>query len=311
MTYSDLLVASSGGHLEELVELTYQLDPPPRRPLWVTTRTVQSEYLLAGKEVVWTPAVGSRQGWRALRSLPRAHGLVRRHRPGRVISTGAALAVPYLLAARAAGASVHYIESATRLHGPSLSGRILELVPGVHLHHQAFLEPRHGWQRTGSVFDAFRSGPEREPTDTNALLMVGTERFPFRRAVDLLTSVPDQTWVAQTGHTPVDHDDPRCRQWMRPDLLADLVTRSGLVVTHAGVGSILLALRAGRHPVVVPRLHRLGEHADDHQVQLADDLERRGLVSVLRPDDDPGPVLAEARRRSTVRNQPATLDLAR
>ncbi|WP_130011475.1 glycosyltransferase [Serinicoccus sediminis] len=309
MSSSDLLVASSGGHLDELIELTHQLEPAPVQPVWVTTRTVQTESLLTGQRVEWVSAVGSRQGWKALRSLPRALGLIRRHRPDRVISTGAALAVPYLLAARAVGASVHYIESATRLHGPSLSGRILERVPGVRLHHQGFVEPRRGWRSIGGVFDSFAPGPEREPDRADALLMLGTERFPFDRALALLDASPDLLWVAQTGHTPTKSIDPRCRPWLSPDELSALAARSGLIVTHAGVGSILLALRAGHHPVVVPRLHRWGEHADDHQLELAEDLEFRGLVSVLRPDQEPGPVLEAARRRSTVRVRPPALDL--
>ena len=41
------------------------------------------------------------------------------------------------------------------------------------------------------------------------------------------------------------------------------------VVTHAGVGSILCADREGHVPLVVPRRHDLGEHVDDHQLELA------------------------------------------
>jgi UDP-N-acetylglucosamine transferase subunit ALG13 len=50
------------------------------------------------------------------------------------------------------------------------------------------------------------------------------------------------------------------------------------VITHAGVGSILCARRAGHVPVVVPRQHALGEHVDDHQAELTRRLEERGSV---------------------------------
>jgi UDP-N-acetylglucosamine transferase subunit ALG13 len=56
------------------------------------------------------------------------------------------------------------------------------------------------------------------------------------------------------------------------------VERARAVVTHAGVGSILVAWRAGHVPVVVPRQRRLGEHVDDHQAELARALERHGHV---------------------------------
>jgi UDP-N-acetylglucosamine transferase subunit ALG13 len=53
------------------------------------------------------------------------------------------------------------------------------------------------------------------------------------------------------------------------------------VVTHAGVGSFLMARRAGHVPVMVPRLRRYGEHVDDHQVELARALEGRGDAVVV------------------------------
>jgi UDP-N-acetylglucosamine transferase subunit ALG13 len=49
-------------------------------------------------------------------------------------------------------------------------------------------------------------------------------------------------------------------------------------VTHAGVGTILCARRAGHTPVVVPRLRRYGEHVDDHQAELTRALESQGAV---------------------------------
>jgi UDP-N-acetylglucosamine transferase subunit ALG13 len=59
------------------------------------------------------------------------------------------------------------------------------------------------------------------------------------------------------------------------------VERARVVVTHAGVGSFLVARRAGHVPVVVPRLHRFDEHVDDHQAELARALERvRELIAV-------------------------------
>ena len=51
-------------------------------------------------------------------------------------------------------------------------------------------------------------------------------------------------------------------------------------MTHAGVGSILVALSAGRKPVVVPRLKQFGEAVDDHQLALADRLDDASLVTV-------------------------------
>jgi len=53
------------------------------------------------------------------------------------------------------------------------------------------------------------------------------------------------------------------------------------VVCHAGSGLISAALRAGRRPLVLPRLARHGEHFDDHQTQIVAKLERLGLVVAI------------------------------
>jgi UDP-N-acetylglucosamine transferase subunit ALG13 len=46
------------------------------------------------------------------------------------------------------------------------------------------------------------------------------------------------------------------------------ISSARLVVSHAGAGTILIA-RKNRVPIViVPRLHSLGEHLNDHQLEL-------------------------------------------
>lgn len=54
--------------------------------------------------------------------------------------------------------------------------------------------------------------------------------------------------------------------------------RADVVVAHAGTGSALAALDAGRCPVLIPRERAHGEHIDDHQRQIAAELELRGLA---------------------------------
>jgi UDP-N-acetylglucosamine transferase subunit ALG13 len=66
-----------------------------------------------------------------------------------------------------------------------------------------------------------------------------------------------------------------------------------VVVTHAGVGTILTALLNGVRPIVVPRLEAHREAVDDHQLELANRLERLGLVTVVLDTSELGPALRE------------------
>ncbi len=283
-----LLVASPGGHAEELYALAHRFLATDTPRIWVTAKTPHTSSLLADEEVLWASPVGARQGGRALRSLPEAHRAIRRVRPGLLVSTGAALAVPFLVAARLQRVPVDYVESATRFAGPSLTGRIVESLPGVRLHHQGFSAPRRRWKVIDSVFDTYSPREVPPRPIRRVVVMVGTERFPLDRALtDVARALPpdaDVTW--QTGHT-TGHDLPgRSAAWFDGSELAAAVHAADLVVTHAGVGSVLAALRCGHHPLVFARRSSLGEHVDDHQVELARELHRRGLVTSVQPGDD-------------------------
>lgn len=297
-----MLVASPGGHVDELFDFVPRLPSVGEDRVWVTAATPQTTRLLAGETTEWVPAVASRQGGRAVITLPRAVALVRRHRPSLVVSTGAAMAVPYLVAARLHGVATHYIESATRLEGPSLTGRLMSRLPGTVLHHQGFRVPVPGWLNVGSVFDAYAAGPTSGTGQIRrVVLILGTERYPFHRALQQVAAAlpADVEVLRQTGHTPVTDADGPCRPWVPGDELAGAVAQSDLVITHAGVGSVLSALRAGHHPVVLPRFSSLGEHVDNHQLELARMLADRGLASIATPDDDLASIMMEASRRTT------------
>lgn len=304
MTGEVALVASTGGHVDEAFEIAGQFADRSRR-FWITARTVQTETLLAGEQVEWVSDIRARQAVRAARAFPGAFRLMRRRKPGRIVSTGSALAVPYLLAARMAGVPVTYVESATRLAGPSLTGRIAERIPGAELFCQSEGWDRNRWAYFGSVFDRYIADVVPPRPVRSALLTIGSEQFPFERALvavrDGLDDGVEVCW--QTGNTPAVGLGlgGESRAWWPGDELARKAREVDVVITHAGVGSILMVLRAGSCPVVVPRMHELGEHVDEHQSQLASFLEQRGLAVVARPGDDLGRCVAQAMCRRIVK----------
>jgi len=276
-----LLVATPGGHLHELVQLAQRM--PGNSRVWITARTSQSEALLRGERVEYVQPVGSRQALRAVQSIAGASALLKRHDARMVVSTGAALCVPYMVAARARGLPAHYIESATRVDDISVSARLLTRVPGVRMYHQGLREAPSDWTSTGSVFDGFAA--RRGSGSVNRVLVtLGSERFPFARMIDMVRRIlplgTDVVW--QTGHTSVPRDLPgRVVPWMSFTDMATQMARADVVVTHAGVGSVLAALDQGRVPLVLPRERRLGEHVDDHQSALVSLLRHRGLAVQL------------------------------
>lgn len=112
---------------------------------------------------------------------------------------------------------------------------------------------------------------------------VGTHQDGFPRMLRALEALPladGEELVVQHGHGAPPANATRAEAFLPFPAMAELFAAARVVVTHAGVGSILLATRAGHTPIVVPRLARNGEHVDDHQVELARALERDGRVVV-------------------------------
>lgn len=90
--------------------------------------------------------------------------------------------------------------------------------------------------------------------------------------------------VVQHGASAIRPPGATCLDYVPFERFEQLVREARAVVTHAGVGSILVSLRNGKRPIVVPRCARFGEHVDDHQLELSRRLGALGIVTVV---DDP------------------------
>jgi UDP-N-acetylglucosamine--N-acetylmuramyl-(pentapeptide) pyrophosphoryl-undecaprenol N-acetylglucosamine transferase len=295
-----LLVAAIGGHLAQLVDIAARLrdDENGSQRVWVTNDHAQSRSLLAGERVVFVPYVGTRDVPGVLRNVGAAHQLLKQHSPTRAVSTGSGIALSFLPYLAARGVSAHYIESATRIVRPSLSGRLLQAAPRVRLYtqHRHFAGGR--WRYCGSVFDGFTSVKRSDPPRLRrAVVSVGTMEGSFRRLLDKLVPLlraggvlereqdePVET-LWQTGGTPVDGLGIAARPWLSALELNAALAAADVVVSHAGVGSALAALRTGRHPVLIPREAARGESADEHQGYLARELADRGLALHRQVDE--------------------------
>jgi UDP-N-acetylglucosamine transferase subunit ALG13 len=124
------------------------------------------------------------------------------------------------------------------------------------------------------------------------LVSVGTNEARFDRlllAVDRLAW--DEPLFVQHGPSSVRPGGAECVDYLPFDTLVEKIRQSRVFITHAGVGSLMVALAAGRRPVVVPRRRRYGEAVDDHQVSLARRMEAAGLVTLV---DDPAESLGRA-----------------
>jgi beta-1,4-N-acetylglucosaminyltransferase len=121
-----LLVCSSGGHLLQLHALAHAWSDLSNA--WVSFDKPDVASLLATEKVFFAYGPTNRNIPNLLRNILLAWRLVRRLRPGVLVTTGAGVAVPFAWIARLFGARVIYVESIARIAEPSLSCRLISPV---------------------------------------------------------------------------------------------------------------------------------------------------------------------------------------
>ena len=117
-----LLVSSQGGHLAQLLVLRSWWEGHDR--VWVCPDTPDVRDRLADEHVVTSYSPTTRNVVNLARNAALAVRVLRRHRPSLVVSTGAGVAVPFFVAARAMRIPTAFIEVYDRVDSPTMTGRL-------------------------------------------------------------------------------------------------------------------------------------------------------------------------------------------
>ncbi len=117
------LVCSSGGHLQELLRLRKAWCNLEH--FWVSFPGVDTDFLLAEEEMIAAYHPTNRNLFNLFRNAIIAWKVLRVRNPDLIISTGAGVAIPFFYLGRLFGIKTIYIESLTRIHGLSLTGKLI------------------------------------------------------------------------------------------------------------------------------------------------------------------------------------------
>ena len=125
---------------------------------------------------------------------------------------------------------------------------------------------------------------------------VGTHEQQFNRLVgymDKWAAEHDEEVIMQVGFTNAPKNCRSQKIYDQEEFL-DLITRARIVITHGGPCCFTKVLKCGKIPVVVPRMHKLGEHVDDHQVDITREVARKyNNIIVVDDIDKLGSIIAD------------------
>lgn len=116
-------VGSSGGHLTHL----YMLKPfwQDQERFWVTFDKEDARSLLEGERMFPCHFPTNRNLKNLIKNTFLAWKILRREKPELIISSGAAVAVPFFYLGKLFGAKTVYIEVFDRIDAPTLSGKLV------------------------------------------------------------------------------------------------------------------------------------------------------------------------------------------
>lgn len=117
------LVGSSGGHLTHL----YMLKPfwQDKARFWVTFDKEDAQGLLQGEKMYPCYFPTNRNLKNLIRNTVVAWKVLRKERPDLLISSGAAVAVPFFYLGKLFGAKLIYIEIYDRIDKPTMTGKMV------------------------------------------------------------------------------------------------------------------------------------------------------------------------------------------
>lgn len=115
--------ASSGGHLTHL----YMLKPfwQEKDRFWVTFDKKDARSLLKGERIYPCYFPTNRSIKALIKNTVIAWNVLKKERPDLIISTGAAVAVPFFYIGKLFGAKTIYIEVFDRIDRPTLTGKLV------------------------------------------------------------------------------------------------------------------------------------------------------------------------------------------
>lgn len=117
-------------------------------------------------------------------------------------------------------------------------------------------------------------------------VILGTQDKTFPRLLEAVEkqivkgNIKDKV-IAQVGSTKFESDKMKIVDFMSVEEFNDNIEKADIIITHAGVGTILTALKKNKKIIVAARLKKYGEHVNDHQLQIVEKFSDEGYVIPL------------------------------
>jgi len=104
--------------------------------------------------------------------------------------------------------------------------------------------------------------------------------------MDEIASQTEEPVVMQIGTSKIIPRNCEFARFYSSEAFEGYISRSRVVVAHAGIGTILAAIRGGRPLVCLPRRREFRELWDDHQLEMCRTIAAAGTLRFVEDEND-------------------------
>lgn len=135
--------------------------------------------------------------------------------------------------------------------------------------------------------------PEGKIFRTNLLSMIfvtlGTQNFNFLRLLEAIekainNGVIKEKVIAQIGNNQFSSKQIQCIPFLAKESFNKYMSEAEFVISHAGTGSIITALKQKKKILVAARLKKYDEHIDNHQLEILQAFTQSNLIIPLNEE---------------------------
>ncbi len=123
------------------------------------------------------------------------------------------------------------------------------------------------------------------------LVLLGTQNNQFTRLLQEIEKCIDngiinQRVVVQAGFTKFKSNKMNIFDLKPREVVENLADEADFIITHGGVGSILMTIKKNKKVIAVPRLSEFNEHVNDHQRQIVEIFNDKGYIIGVQNMED-------------------------
>lgn len=125
---------------------------------------------------------------------------------------------------------------------------------------------------------------------------VGSREYQFNRLLKAIDELVEQGRIQEKIIAQIGQSEyvPKHYEWHRffdRDTFKTYQCEANLIISHAGAGALVSALKLGKQVISVPRRGMYNEHIDDHQMQISKALSDEGYLREVLDMDKLGEVI--------------------